>query len=238
MEKITKYFKHDYENDTTIEYVNTGLYSMLNCSFTSEDPDYGTDTIHSNLSSPPKPREQMAYEVAQEIAAYLDATEDGTYRKNGVPYERQYGVFSNSTLYAIEKALHEIAEGYHPNKWYATIADASFLMAKRFLENSDVTFAFCESDREEAKGNPVKHEDNGGWHGVKRIPGFFDNEPNEFIVAVGHYGGGNVGFGYADYEATDELSEISRAIRKAICEATGWDAENYIYIEEDEKEGN
>ena len=36
MEKITKYFTHDYENDTTVEYVNTGLYSMLNVSFTSE----------------------------------------------------------------------------------------------------------------------------------------------------------------------------------------------------------
>ena len=147
-----------------------------------------------------------------------------------------FGDYSNSTLYAIEKALAEISDGYRPSKWYATIRDASFLMAKRFLEKCDVTFAFCESDRMEASGDPEKHVDAGGWHGVKRIPGFFDNEPNEFIVAVGHYGGGNVGFGYADYSATDELSEIARAIRKAICEGTGWDADNCIYIEEDEKE--
>lgn len=237
MEKITKYFKHDYENDTTIEYVNTGLYSMLNCSFTSEDPDYGTDTLHLT-SSKPVPIEQIAYEMKNRLSKYLDKMDHGCYSDVDNCDRHMFGDYSNSTLYAIEKALHEIAEGYRPNKWYATIADASFMMAKRFLENSDVTFAFCESDREEAKGNPARHENNGGWHGVKRIPGFFDNEPNEFIVAVGHYGGGNVGFGYADYEATDELSEISRAIRKAICEATGWDAENYIYIEEDEKEGN
>lgn len=236
MKKITKYFKHDYENDTTIEYVNTGMYSMLNCSFTSEDPDYGTDTIHykANLV---ESMEKLAYDMLYEVKDFLDYRE-GSVEAPRCDVQNDYGDYGNSTLYAIENALHEIAEGYRPDKWYATIADASFMMAKRFLENSDVTFAFCESDREEAKGNPMEHENNGGWHGVKRIPGFFDNEPNEFIVAVGHYGGGNVGFGYADYEATDELSEISRAIRKAICEATGWDADNYIYIEEDEKEGN
>lgn len=236
MEKITKYFKHDYENDTTIEYVNTGLYSMLNCSFTSEDPNYGTDTIHytANLV---ESMEKLAYDMLYEVKDFLDYRE-GSVEAPRCDVQNDYGDYSNSTLYAIEKALHEIAEGYHPNKWYATIADASFMMAKRFLENSDVTFAFCESNSLEAKRNPAEHEDNGGWHGVKRIPGFFDNEPNEFIVAVGHYGGGNVGFGYADYGATDELSEISYAIRKAICEATGLDAYNYIYIEEDEKEGN
>lgn len=237
MEKITKYFKHDYENDTTIEYVNTGLYSMLNCSFTSEDPDYGTDTLHYT-AEPAVSMEQMAYEMGREITQFCNKQDAGEYRRVTDEERRIYGDYSNSTLYAIEKALHEIAEGYRPKKWYATIADASFMMAKRFLENSDVTFAFCESDREEAKGNPAEHGNTGGWHGVKRIPGFFDNEPNEFIVAVGHYGGGNVGFGYADYGVTDELGEISHVIRKAICEATGWDVDNYIYIEEDEKEGN
>lgn len=237
MEKITKYFDHDYENDTTIEYVNTGLYSMLNCSYTSEDPDYGTDTLHWTSSKPVR-MAQIAYEMKTRLTRYLNKMDRGDYCDVDDSDRFMFGDYSNSTLYAIEKALDEISNDYRPNKWYATIADASYLMAKRFLENSDVTFAFCESDSLEAKEDPAEHGDDGGWHGVKRIPGFFDNEPNEFIVAVGHYGGGNVGFGYADYGATDELSEISYAIRKAICEATGWDAYNYIYIEEDEKEGN
>ena len=63
MEKITKYFSNDYENDTTIEYVNTGLYSMLNCSFTSEDPDYGTDTLHYN-AEPANGMERMVFTLA------------------------------------------------------------------------------------------------------------------------------------------------------------------------------
>ena len=233
MEKITKYFRHDYENDTTIEYVSTGLYSMLNCSYTSEDPDYGTDTLHWT-SSKHVPMAQIAYEMKCRLSKYLDKMDHGYYHDVDDGDRHMFGDYSNSTLYAIENALAEISDGYRPSKWYATICDASSMMAKRFLEKSDATFAFCESDSLEAQGDPLDHKDAGGWHGVKRIPGFFDNEPNEFIVAVGHYGGGNVGFGYADYSATDELSEIAYAIRKAICEGTGWDAYNYIYVEEED----
>ena len=119
---------------------------MLNCSFTSEDEDYGTDTIHSSPATPPKPREQMAYEMAQEIAAYLDATGDGTYRKNGAPYEKQYGDFSNSTLYAIEKALNELAGDYKPDpkEWHVTITDAGKIIATRMLSGKCKRFALCD----------------------------------------------------------------------------------------------
>lgn len=234
MEKITKYFKYCYENDTTVEYVCTGLYSMLNCSFTSEDPDYGTDTLHFT-AEPSEDMEKMAYDMLREVREYLD-WKDGVIDGASTEIERTYGDYSMSTLIAVEYALNAIAKDYNPQKWYATINNASIIMANRFLESANVRFAFTESDREEAKQNPEKHEDQGGWHGVKRIPGFFDNEPNEFIVAVGHYGGGNVGFGYADYGATDEKMECARAIRKAICEATGWDADNMIYVEEEEEE--
>ena len=94
------------------------------------------------------------------------------------------------------------------------------------------TFAFCESDREEAKGNPEDHYDDGGWHGIKRIPGFFDNEKSEFIVAIGHYGGGNVGFAYVDWADADDSTCEDELVR-AICKATGWDADNMIFVEED-----
>lgn len=125
-------------------------------------------------------------------------------------------------------------EEYHPKKWYMRINDASKMIAKRMIDDRNVVFAFCESDSEEAKGDPEKHRDEGGWHGIKRIPGFFDNEPDEFIVAVGHYGGGDVGFGY-DYGYPGDYTYAEVAVRKAICDATGWDADNMIYIEEEEK---
>lgn len=222
MKRSVEFFAHDYDFDTAIEYVNTGMYSMLNCSFTSEDPDYGTDTIHSDPANPPKPREQMAYEMAQEIAAYMDATEDGTYRKNGAPYEKQYGDFSNSTLYAIEKALKELAGDYKPDpkEWHVTITDAGKIIADRMLSGKCKRFALCDVD---------------DWYGVKRIDGFFDNSPRELIVAVGYWGGGNCTFAYVDEENTD-TSEPAYAIAQAISESTGLDLDHVIFVEEDDKD--
>ena len=231
MEKITMYFKNDYEKDTTVEYVNTGLYSMLNCSFTSEDPDYGTETIHYTMQ-PAVPRDQLAYETLNEIKRVLNARENP--REYEIPRELQiaYEDYSNTTLIAVERALADITKNYHPTKWYATIHDAGRFIANALLEDRTRTFAFCESDREEAKGNPEDHYDVGGWHGIKRIPGFFDNEKSEFIVAIGHYGGGNVGFAYVDWANADDSTCEDELVR-AICKATGWDADNMIFVEED-----
>ena len=230
MEKITKYFKYSYDNDTTIEYVITGLYSMLNCSFTSEDPDYGTDTIHYT-SVPVKSIEQMAYEMLGEVKDFLD-WRDGSVEAPRCDVHNDYGEYSNSTLIAIEYALSAITKNYHPTKWYATIRDAGRFIANALLEDRTRIFAFCESDREEAKGNPNDHIDEGGWHGIKRIHGFFDNEDSEFIVAIGHYGGGNVGFAYVDWADADDSTCEDELVR-AICKATGWDADNMIFVEED-----
>jgi len=223
MKRSVEFFAHDYDFDTAIEYVNTGMYSMLNCSFTSEDEDYGTETLHSVPSNPPKPREQMAYEMAQEIAAYMDATEDGTYRKSGAPYAEQYGVFSNSTLYAIEKALNELAGDYKPDQkeWNATITDAGKIIATRMLSGKCKRFALCDED--------------DAWYGVKRIDGFFDNSPRELIVAVGYWGGGNCTFAYVDEENTD-TSEPADAIAQAISESTGLDLDHVIFVKEDDKD--
>ena len=142
---------------------------------------------------------------------------------------------SGAPVYAWVDSMY--LEEYRPKKWYMRIDEASKIIAERMIEDRNVVFDFCESDSLEAKGNPEDHEDKGGWHGIKRIPGFFDNEPSEFIVAVGHYGGGNVGFGYS-YDEVEYVDDAVRAVRHAICEATGWDADNMIYIEEMEnKEG-
>ena len=231
MEKTTKYFTYCYENDTTVEYVKAENYSMLNCSFTSEDKDYGTDTLHWTGCGV-VPMDQLAYEMKHALSEYLDKEDRGLYEDIDSIERMMFGDFSNSTLIAVEYALEEISKNYNPKKWYATIREASERISKALLKDRTKTFAFCESDREEAKGNPEDHVDEGGWHGIKRIDGFFDNEPGEFIVAVGHYGGGNVAFGYVDeYEADDYACE--HAVCKAICDATCWDSDNMIYIEED-----
>lgn len=233
MVKITKYFEYCYENDTTVEYVNTGLYSMLNCSYTSEDPDYGTDTIHFT-ANPAKSMEQMAYEMLGEVKDYLD-WRDGEIEAPRADVQNDYEDYSNSTLIAIEYALTDLSKEFNPTKRYATIRDASEWIAKELIADRRKEFAFCESDYEEAKGNPLEHKEEGGWHGVKRIDGFFDNDPDEFIIAVGYYGGGDVAFGYNDCSSLDDVNEYAKTICKTICNATGWDSDNMIYIEEEEK---
>ena len=238
MEKITKYFTNDYENDTTIEYVNTGLYSMLNCSFTSEDPDYGTDTLHW-ASNKPVPIAQIAYEMKNRLTKYLDKMDHGYYRDVDDGDRHMFGDYSNSTLYAIEKALDEISKDYHPGKWYMTVLDASWLMATKMMEDRTASFGLCMVNADEAKGNPMDHDPmSGGWYGVKRIDGFFDNDPDEFIVAVGYFGGGSVELAYADNEMADRAT-CAQELMKAICRATGEGANFWLYVEQDEKkEGN
>ena len=234
MEKITKHFKYSYDNDTTIEYVNPGLYSMLNCSFTSEDPDYGTDTIHYGVGSKSvRTMEQMAFDMLREVKDFLDYR-DGEIERPLV-CNIDYDDYSASTLIAIEYALTEISKNYSPKKWYATIADASERIAKELLKDRTKVFSFCESDRLEASTDPEKHQDGGGWYGIKRIDGFFDNEKSEFIIAVGHYGGGGVAFGYVDADEDDD-STCEYQVRRAILNAMGFgfDSFNYIYIEEEE----
>ena len=240
MEKITNTFTHEYENDTTIEYFNTGLYAGLTCSYTSEDPNYGTDTLHYN-SEPADSMKALAYEMLEEIRDYLDATNDGM-RRGGASRELDlvYGEYSNSTLYAIEKALAEISKDYTPpkqTKWFMTIEKASKMIAEKMLSHECDDFYFCtscEEEKENCKPSSFKGE---CWYGIKRIPGFFDNRPSEFIVACGYYGGGNCSFAYVWAEDTDTILP-AETISKAICESTGGKPNDIIFIEEGKENGN
>lgn len=225
MEKITYTYSHDTTNDTTIELVKCPGRTQIEIDFEMEDPNvgteiavYGTDEDVDFIT--------LAQEWLDEINAYLDGdkTEADVYDDYT---SNMWYCICNSLDWLINEKL-----GVCTGK-YMTIADAAKLVAKKLWDDRTKTFAFCESDRDEAKQNPAKHEDNGGWHGIKRVDNLFDNEPDEFIIAVGHYGGGNVGFGYTDIESMDY--ERATAVRRAICGATGWDSDNYIYIEEDEK---
>lgn len=227
MERTVQMFECDYENDTAIEYINTGFYSALNCSYTSEDPDYGTDTIHF-VSKVALPIKTLAFKMLQEVSDFLD------YREGKIPSslacDVDYEEYGQSTLIAIEKALSSIVGGYYPAKWYATIKDASRTIASVLKNDPGVVFSFKESDREEAKGDPEKRSEDGPWYGIKRISNLFDNDNGEFIIAAGEWGGGIVGFGY---ENCDDLECAEHAVCHAICEATEWDADNMIFIEKE-----
>ena len=42
-ERSIRFYSHDYPADTTLEYTRTGAHSELRLSFSSENPDMGTE---------------------------------------------------------------------------------------------------------------------------------------------------------------------------------------------------
>ena len=243
MNKITITYAFECEDDTIVTYwVDKDGSHMeakyINEDYIEQDPNYVTETLEYN-SSEAEPLAVMAKEWLGEVTEYLDCTDNGNVRPGLADEELEmvFGDYNNSTLFAVERALQTIVNPSatvddRPHGWYMRIKEAAQMVACKLSYHPELKFAFCESDSIEALEDPANHVDNGGWHGIKRIEGFFDNEPDEFIVAVGHFGGGNVGFGYADSECEPE--DKVNAVCKAICEGTGWADDQYIYIEEDE----
>lgn len=109
MNRIVINFSHDRENDTRIQYSFDENGSHLEASFTSEDPDYGTDNLEFN-SEPVESLNTMAKDWLEEISEYLDKTGDGIRRPGEASKELEmcYGEYSNSTLFAVEEALRMI----------------------------------------------------------------------------------------------------------------------------------
>ena len=219
MERTTRTYTFDYENDTSINYVNTGKYSMLNCSFTSEDPNYGTDTLHLT-SNPALPMAKMAYEYVGKLNEYLNKMDHGFYRDVSAEERRMFGDYSNSTLYAIEKALYDIANEYRARYWFGHCEDVCREIAKRMVNDGNKLFSICLSDEMDWETySPEEYKDVGsGWFGVRRIMNVFDNEPYEYIVCAGVWGGGCLSTAYV-YDDGSEPGNVINNLGRAICDA-------------------
>ena len=113
MNTITIYYSHDYADDTKIVYSFDEHGSHLEMSYTSEDPDYGTDTLEYN-AEPAESLHDIATDYLEELTEYLDKTADGIRRPGEASRELElvFGDYSNSTLYAVENALRTITGQY------------------------------------------------------------------------------------------------------------------------------
>lgn len=236
MKRTVSYYNCNYENDTAIEYVETGLYSALNCSYTSEDPDSGTETIRF-VSEPVRDQKRMAYELLKRIGKYLNALDEGRMPELDRDIRVEYVDYTRSTLIAVENALVLMTKDYKPTRQFVTIEEAGKIIADEFRSGTHRLFHFCESCKSEAHDNDPDTFEGEGWYGVKRIDGFFDNSPCELIVAVGYWGGGNCSFAYVwEDDVNTTLAEME--IADAICESTGGDKNDVIFLELDDKEEN
>ena len=251
MEKITKTFTHEYENDTTIEYFNTGKYAGLTCSFTSEDPAYGTDTLHYN-SEPADTMEALAYEMHEEIRQYLDMTDDGIHRgkAKGSELDLVYGEYINSTLYAIENALTETAKDYKPGSvkdedgniyQILTIEEAAKAIKETIVEDTKVMFDIGTGISHHDPKYYVEHPGYPYWYGVKLIPNdenLFDGYgfSRDYIFMVGYFGGGNISMAYFNNESESLKEWNAEELVEAICKSTGMERTDKILLETIKKE--
>ena len=250
MEKFTEYFDNDYPMDTTIEYVNTGHYSMLNCSFTSEDEDAGTETIHSISAVPPRSRERMAYEMCQKLTNYMDLCDQGRYSEIDVGVRMEYDDYMTSTKIAVERALQKISENYDPvvrNKdgnevMVLSVRDAAKVICERVAKNWNVRFDFACSTGfsyvDDDVNKAIKNADSFVNYGVRRI----DNDHNlfdgnggfdtDYIFLVGLYGGGNITMAYFCSDDRENISDWDcESLVTAMCESADVDPDENILLE-------
>ena len=239
MEKITKYFDHDYSNDTTIEFVKSGLYTMLNCSFTSEDPNYGTETIHFSGEHDDSMKE-VAYNMLREVSIYLDS--EYSHNRDNIDKEivKNYENYCNSTLIAVERALQEITKGYKPEN--PVNKHGHQYMIGTIEECADKMFKLWQEDKLErvyvAESFGLNEDDPSDpdwcseWHEIVRVDLPFDNYKDEMLLMIGYCGGGNVATAYThNYKDLGEDPFFVENIAKMISESTGLDIKGKIYME-------
>lgn len=111
-EKVEFSYSHDYPNDTQLIYIREGNHAHLTISFTSEDPDMGTEEMEYNGDSGESFAELIS-DARSEITSYLDHQDTSSF------YEQQgelpadgihslddyFGEFSRTSLYAFEGAM-------------------------------------------------------------------------------------------------------------------------------------
>lgn len=96
-------YDHDYEGDTKVETFKDGDGFTIKMSFTSEDPDYGTETLTWVDADAKSLAEAMAT-LLDKISDYLDEVD----QKHDPAYCKDYDLFGDcmiTSMYAFEGAL-------------------------------------------------------------------------------------------------------------------------------------
>lgn len=100
MAKLKILYSHDYPDDTVMEIsVREDGNTQLELSFTSEDPDYGTETMV--YAGNTKNWRELALELREKITYYLDNMLD----------DKFFDEYVRTTLIAFENLLTELGFG-------------------------------------------------------------------------------------------------------------------------------
>ncbi len=113
-ERSIRFYSHDYPADTTLEYTRTGNRSELRLSFSSEDPDMGTEEMLYAGENGESMQELVA-DLKAELTGYLDAVDTSSfYQQQGISLsdgihsqDDYFSEYSRTSLYAFEAILQQ-----------------------------------------------------------------------------------------------------------------------------------
>lgn len=105
-EEEHRLYSHDYPGDTQLAYVKNDKEVELTISFTSEDPDCGTEDVYYHGYAGETMKE-MEEDLLAEITDYLDRHERGEHTTDDGIHDLDdyYDEFTRTALYAFEGAL-------------------------------------------------------------------------------------------------------------------------------------
>ncbi len=109
-----RYYSHDYPADTTLEYTLSGNRAELRLSFSSEDPDLGTEEmLYAGENS--ESIGELVSDLRADLTAWLDASDTSSFHEqqgislpDGIHSQDDYfGEYSRTALYAFEAILRQ-----------------------------------------------------------------------------------------------------------------------------------
>ncbi len=192
-ERSLRFYSHDYPGDTTLEYALTGNRAELRLSFSSEDPNMGTEEMLYGGDSGESMAELVA-DLRADLSAYLDAAATSSFREqqglsppDGIHSQEDYfGEYSRTALYAFESILRQTErEFWHNVRWTP-------------LETDKLDWLYSADSQTDLERGCIGHLRGGfGSSGDEFWTSWFDHQPN-----------------LKKQEFRDELQEIVNGMRK------------------------
>lgn len=241
MEKITMQRTTNYPGDTMLTYTKDDNRAEIELCYTDADPDFGTETLvcggDANETLPSLCRDQL-----NELTAFLDETNDGTYRPEEIVVRYKHlEDLNNSSLIAFERMLQEILGEHGTNRSRMTftncnghavaiapINEVASLIRERF-EAEDIKSVYIATAPDYGDRHEKDPDKWSSWFKIIKLDLPFDNSPFELALLMGYCGGGNVEMAYT-YDESD-TSAFTRDIARMICNSTGEKETEIVYAE-------
>ena len=142
--------------------------------------------------------------------------------------------------YAIQKT--KVDEWYPKKAWFGCLEDVCRDVARMMIRDGKKAFSFCESNQLEWDSySPKEYDEKFGaeWFGIKRIDPVFDNSEDEYIVAIGYYGGGYVKTAYVQTDKhciETNISDLARQMCNIIKSITDSYEQSVVFATEEKED--